>query len=710
MKFLKFAFFFALTVLFQGLSHAQEWVSYQSQQQVNKLVDTGTELHMATDAGLVVMNKSTLEKSFFNKSNTSLSNNHIQTIAESPDGNTWIGTYDVIIMRFDGTGFQEEIIPEGIDNPITIELYDIEFAPNGDLWLGTSEAVFHRQGQTWTRYDEDDLGPNFFKAWNIEINNDGEVFMASFDVYKFENGAWTNLTETADIHGYLDANLFFNSSGDLFFAGDLDVIGRFNGLEWETYEHGLNGSHVKGFTEDTNGNLYFHSLYDGLFKLEDNTWIEYVDAQTEAFDNNTSLFYIDEQNNRWLNSNIYLSVNTNGNIQSTLITPHTIESNSIKKVHQGNDGQLYFISTFNNKKISTLDSDGNWSFLESPTFLMPFENLTDILVIDNQDIWLASLNGLYHYNGAEWTSIDNVDGVSSLTVDTQGRIYARTNSKIYILENGTVSEYNTDNSSLSDLIISGIGIDQNNDLWIASFDWGGASLIQKVSSDGNTWTSYTDTEYPVIDQPRGDFHFDVNGNIWIPLSGVKALKFDGETWTQGFDGSTSQVANSKVYSIESDAEGKVYFSHQYGVTTLLDGEWENLLIADVPNANTSHGSDIEFDDEGTLWWASSREGVFSYTPESTTSVDSDFETITPFAIYPNPARQYSTLDFTTNKNATVKALIYNNLGQLQSNLDFGQLPAGSFKETIDVAHLPKGFYIVQLQINDTTSTKTLIIQ
>ena len=78
MRFLKYSFFFALGILLQSPLHAQEWVSYQSQQQINDLVETGNELLMATDAGLVVMNKSTLEKTIFNKANSDLSNNHIQ--------------------------------------------------------------------------------------------------------------------------------------------------------------------------------------------------------------------------------------------------------------------------------------------------------------------------------------------------------------------------------------------------------------------------------------------------------------------------------------------------------------------------------------------------------------------------------------------------------------------------------------------------------
>ena len=48
--------FFLTAMIFSYATNAQDWVSYQSPQQINDLVDNGSELIMATDAGLVVMN------------------------------------------------------------------------------------------------------------------------------------------------------------------------------------------------------------------------------------------------------------------------------------------------------------------------------------------------------------------------------------------------------------------------------------------------------------------------------------------------------------------------------------------------------------------------------------------------------------------------------------------------------------------------------
>ena len=608
MNLFRISFLLVLSVLFQVSTEAQDWVSYQSQGQINDLVDTGTELLMATNVGLVVMNKSTLEKTIFTTENSNLTSNHIESIVQSGNGNTWIGTYDLALMRFDGTDFQDLTIPQGDINPNTIELYDFEIAPNGDFWVGSSQGVFHRQGTNWSQYDEAEFGPFSFAIWDIEINNAGEVFIGDFFIHKFSNGVWSNISETTNLSSYLHAELFLSNSGDLYYIGDLDKIGRFDGVQWQEYDVDLNGSQIKGITEDANGEVYFQTLYDGLFKIINNTWTAVTDPQATAVNNKISYFYIDSDNKRWLNSNIHLSVNDNGNIQSTLITETTLETNNVSDIHKGANGHLYF-TTASQNNFSVLAPDGTWSFLPYPDTFMEFEFKNDFLYLADNDIWIATNSGLHHYNGSQW-SLNPLGSCSKLAMNGQGKMYVLTWDRVYIMENGIViDEYNSNNSSLTTNILTCIGIDATDNLWIGSFTWASDNAIQKVSPDG-TWTTYNGTDHPAIDHPTGDFHFDVNGNVWIPANNVGVIKFDGTTWTNPVQANISNLSNYNVNSIESDATGKVYFAHYDGVTTLFNGVWEELFIPDF-SSNSSNDAIIQFDDANTLWWASSGNGVFS---------------------------------------------------------------------------------------------------
>ncbi len=708
MDFVKISFFIALSFLFQTSIVAQDWTSYQSQQQINDLVDTGDELLMATDAGLVVLNKSTLEKTIFNKSNSNLTNNHIQSISQAPDGTTWIGVYDVLLLRFDGTDFEDPTMADSDVIDDNTELYDFKIAPNGDFWIGTNDGIFHRQGQDWTHYDQDDLGSSLFHIWDMEINAAGEVFVASIDLHKFANGVWSNLTEGADLQNYNSADLFTSSTGDLYMAGHLDQISRYDGAQWESSAIDFNGSQVLKFTEDVDGNVYFNSQRNGIYRLENDAWVQQVDPQATIFSNVTDYFHIDDQNNRWMNRNIHLSVNQGGSIQTVLISDHTLESVGTRNINKGANGKMYF-TTGSEENFSVLDTDGNWSFLPKPSMAIPFALFNDILALADDNIWLISSDGFYHYDGSDWELYSTLTG-KGLDIDSQGRIYILSSNKVSILDNGTISEYNSGNSDITSLDLSGHGIDADDNLWIATTDWDVDNVIQKLSSAG-VWTSYSAVDHPAFVRPVGDFHFDSAGNVWIAEgSGPGAIKFDGLEFSNPFIGNIGQMANYDINSIESDATGKLYFGHSFGVTTLLDGVWGDLLVEDLPQFDVSPSAMVQFDDAGTLWWGSNIYGVFSNSPIITSTTNAVLKQNASILIYPNPASMYATLDFATSKNTAVKLLIYNSLGQLVSSSDLGMFSEGNSQYTIDLSRFSKGVYKIQLQLGNENSTQTLIVQ
>jgi len=106
MKISQYVLLFFLNVICLNAISGQTWTSYQSPQKINDLLDTGTELYMATEAGLVVMNKSSMQKTLYNRENAGLSHNGIAAITQAPNGDIWVGTKEGSIEQFDGTNFQ----------------------------------------------------------------------------------------------------------------------------------------------------------------------------------------------------------------------------------------------------------------------------------------------------------------------------------------------------------------------------------------------------------------------------------------------------------------------------------------------------------------------------------------------------------------------------------------------------------------------------
>jgi ligand-binding sensor domain-containing protein len=697
--------FLITAIIFSYAANAQVWIPHQSPQKINDLVDNGSELIMATDYGLVVMNKTTLEKTTFTSGNSKLANNRISSITEAPNGDIYLST-DQTIGKFDGSDITEIEIPAPLKTNVnTLLFFDVEVASNGDIWVGSSEGVFHKKSQNWSKYGKTELG-DFFRVWDIEINNDGYVFVgAENGVHKFENNSWSHISKNDSLQGYRNAELFFSKSGDLFFGGDLTKTARYDGTNWEVYNQGSGADRMQ-FVEDKDSNMYM-SANGKVWQLNNSTWNTYTDSQTLAMEDlivyEDSYYYIDTQNQRWFCKNIYLSVSNKDTIQSTSISSdNTIEANYIKGIHNGRNGKLFFImgksATWS---IPVVDPQGNWSSLELPDSLKWNFGINGILYIADDDIYLTSYEGLTHYDGKKWSTNKLLINGKQLATNSQGKIYVLASKRIYIIENGNVSEFTPTNSPLSDLeATSGLGVDANDNLWIASYDWSGNSKIQKVDTDGK-WTTFDHTNHPDIDQPSGDFHFDKNGNIWISAK-VGAIKFDGKNFTNPIKENRSKLDNYNASSIESDSEGRMYFAHQYGVTTLLDSVWGELLIDDVPHKKTSAKTTLKFDDAGTLWWASNMSGVYSYTTATPAGIFSNDELASNFSIYPNPST--GILNFKNIDAVEASIKIYTTLGKLVYSND--KLKPNS---PIQLNQSP-GMYLVVIKNLNSTFTHKLILK
>ena len=699
-----------------GQSDAQVWTSYKSIQGVNDYLDLGEELYLATDAGLVIVDKNTLEHTIYGIEESDLSTDHFQSVTRTSSGDTFIGTYDVVVAKFDGSGFQDTISPDGLNPLLDPELYDLKISETGEMWLATSQGVFRQLGEEWIKYNQEQLGFDFFKVWDIEFDEDGAVYLgAGNGVHKFENDTWTHLSEGTSLFAYLDSDVFFSEAGDLFFAGGLDSIGRFDGDSWTVISNGgINGTHINGFTEDQDGNIYFDTWYDGVFKLIGDSCVPYADDLNIGGSSlGKSFYYVDEEGVSWYNRNIYLSANKNGNIESTTLSSTTIEYNHIYDIKKGANGELFFLMYSSTNSISVLHPDGEWSLLTIPTELFYWSAYDgDLLYLSENDIWLSGYEGLYHYDGAEWTLLLD-ENCETILQDSQGRTYVQSDYKVFIIENGIISEYNQQNSPLNSThYVSAIGLDAEDNLWLGTNDGNSGvdanHAIHKVSSAG-VWTTYTRDDHDAIKFPRGEFHFDVNGNVWV-ASSFGVIKFDGQNFSNPMLENAAILEAYQSHSIESDAMGKIYIATDNGLVTLFEGEWEEMIVGNPEVIFSPYLVGLEFDDAGLLWYGHSILGLYSYLPAGVTATEEVAGSrSSDFNVYPNPASDKTIVSFSIEEGAEVNLTVFNKLGQQVNQMALGYLSGGTYEADLDLSAYPAGMYLVQLRQGKHTSITKLII-
>ncbi|PCI96697.1 MAG: hypothetical protein COB15_09330 [Flavobacteriales bacterium] len=103
-------------------------------------------------------------------------------------------------------------------------------------------------------------------------------------------------------------------------------------------------------------------------------------------------------------------------------------------------------------------------------------------------------------------------------------------------------------------------------------------------------------------------------------------------------------------------------------------------------------------------------GVICQYPLNTVGVNEINENIS-INIFPNPTNNDITkLSFDLENQANVKVALLNSLGQTVKTVFNGSLPKGNNKMNIELSDLSKGMYFVNLNINNKTTTRKLLVE
>lgn len=119
--------------------------------------------------------------------------------------------------------------------------------------------------------------------------------------------------------------------------------------------------------------------------------------------------------------------------------------------------------------------------------------------------------------------------------------------------------------------------------------------------------------------------------------------------------------------------------------------------------NNSNGEDFG------LWVSLPDGGDLVALPLATTSVNNNNIEEANFNIFPNPANSNFNVQFDLKENSEVDINIYNILGNSVKTISLGNITAKTYNESINVADLTTGLYIVSIQSENSTNSKKLHI-
>jgi len=331
----------------QALTGTQELASTaEPQQPVSTVIPTQVSVEPATidsqgsgilcvgsGTGLSCLNENGWQ--IYTDENSDLPNNYLYAGAVCPDGQLAIAHISGLTL-FDGTTFKQ--IPE-MDTSSSPE--GIACDASGGIWVAHFQGVSRYADGQWTTYGSENLASGESAnelVYDVEVAPDGKVWVVtSRSVAFFENNAWTVFQEG---QGF-DESRFFNALA-------LDAKGRpwaahGNGLDvfengaWQFFFN-IDYSSPESLAVDSNGQVWFGTLSNGVYLFDGNTWTQYDRGSENLLSNYVASISADSGGRVWLGTTYGLTVFDGANWQTFLMSNSGLGDNDVEFVIVTDDG------------------------------------------------------------------------------------------------------------------------------------------------------------------------------------------------------------------------------------------------------------------------------------------------------------------------------------------------------------------------------------
>lgn len=705
---MKKATLLAVLAMISQLVLAQSWENFVHPEAITDYVETNNSIWFSSKAGVVQVDKTTLQTTHYDKATANLPSNEVEAITEDNSGSIWIGTYNQAIAKFDGTTWTTYDF-SSLFTASNVLTYCIEVDNQNIVWVGTDKGLLRFDGTTWQLYETQDVGSMFHDVWAMEIDSQGDLYLASFSVYKFDGTTFQNMTDTTGIFIYGNAFLFEDANNNIWVNNTFGTIGKFDGSTWTEYSSSNGQIPFVGtltMGETPNGDIYFTAQDSGKYILQNGNWVQDNILATIPLDEgNLTTYFFDNQGNEWLGNDLNLIRNNNQNITAIQIITPTIAGNNVQDVEVYN-GIQYFVS---NKIINTYDGT-TWGTFDFPDSLFgSWYNLSQIEIIDMDNIWINATNrGILHWNGTAWTLYNDANTilpgyVREILYDEQTQtLWCATGFGLFQFDGTTWTAYTSSNTLLGDDFIRAFTLDNNGVLYVTVTVSGIAEVWRY---DGASWINIATGATAPQDQITA-LHFDKDNTLWAGGFDGDVYKYNGLSWEM-WNIATSATSNVIVSTITSDSEGNIYAGSRINAAMFDGTTWTTWTME---NSGLSYRQVQDIEVYNNKVWLATTHGVsaLQLTTMNTTPIISQNESIN---VYPNPILDNAIVRFTTvEKTAQIQVNVVSLDGRtIQEMIIAGNRPKGEQQLDIQKGNLSKGMYYLQIRYNNKQLTKAILI-
>lgn len=692
----------AILLLIQSPTQAQfnNWSHYYSDLIINDVFEEPTCFWIGTDRGLFQVDKATQAATHYNKTNSVLPDNHIQTITKDLAGNLWIGTYDLAMAIIPSGGGAWPLVSYPT-LPNSIKVYCSAVAPNGDIWVGCNQGLIQYDGQNWTHHPFSGISLNIGPVWEIAINSSGKIYAASLNLLTFENGQWYEHRDSGiTTAAYTKASLALQNDSTVWYFTDANKVYQFDGNDWQNWsvlsdlpvQPNLTQLYIK---VKGSGEVYYNASNNMLGYFDGNQWQAdssmYLQIAQQGNFGNLAVFSFGANNDFWaFGTNKALKYeNANASV-SDVLELHPFNFNT--SLHPDRTGVMHTLNY--NDGIYRIEASG-WTNLPVSVVGNPVAAYTDLAFDMQNEKWLIAqiagiLTVIEEQNGS-WIAHDNSTSMGVLpststifdvAISQQNTIWILdSDENIYLYKNNSWSVLNpiAPNASTSDFMADNAG----NMWWVERSNTGVFSLKKH---DGTNLQSYA---FPQNSGVMLAPVLDASGNIWMAASNGNLYKFDGTNF------STINYATAAVSPQSLVARGDEIFvaTSSHGLYRFNGSNWTQKTMANSA-LNDDDIRQMAFDALGNLWLDLSVGKVIDLWQLGllSTNKSTENELGIDVQLSPNPCQDVLQIkiDGISDGNLTIfdvqgRAVFSTIVRSNTTTLDLGNLPAAMYWLRLEAA-------------------------
>ena len=713
------------------------WVNYTNMDVVTSIKSDGDFLWIATNGGLVKLNKPTGEKTYYNRAVGGLPDNHLRNLIKDKDGNLWVTTqyqgigclagescqvyntrnsalhYDEYCLsaaidpdgnkwfgtlyylnKFDGTHWQSWTTPNSAIEIIWM-INDMKFDKQGILWIGG-------QSPTWSfaRFDGDKMEPfkeRFGVVNSIEIDEKDDIWLATKNgLVKYDREEFTDYTQdNPELSGSTITCVRKDDAGNIWFTSGIFLI-KYDGKQFIRYEAPLRDKDYDYLTclEHDGDVVWIGTRKSGLMKFLNGSF-NYMDINASPLSSNDVGFdlCLDNENNVWFGTGDDLvKIDRTGLWHSYFKNTEKDTKKRANYVACDPEGNLWVSLGKSDTCAVKIGKDRTEAFTGENSPLVA-GTIRKFLFDKKGNTWIATSRGLYKYNDSGWTHYIRTNSplasndVTSLALDKQDNLWgAMANSYVEgkWIEGGLFKYdgtgwviYSTENSGLPTNYVMCLAFDSKDNLWVHCRDEGNVLGVEWGGGltffDGKSWKSYNIVNSGIPSNSILDIAIDRDDNIWLATVGKVGI-----TRFDGMEWKTYDVHNS---GIAFDEVSKITFDYFRGVV------WINHLMSGGLSVATLEGFDT---------------GMKEISPDQSTGL---------FDLYPNPISVGSKICIRFNDGICPKRLeVYDLSGFKLYSQDLEEYSYPSLYVSLPDMHIfSAGCYLVKLETISGTCTKRLLV-